>query len=89
MYPRLGTSALEGLNNSLAQSGAELWLAKICPEGANHTFREIFFIFVKNGVFEPCALSIVIFSPYSNGFYLKLQKSRFSFPHFTCRFLLD
>ena len=49
MYPRLGTSALEGLNNSLAQSGAELWLAKICPEGANRTFREIFLFLSKMG----------------------------------------
>jgi len=26
------------LNSSLAQSAAELWLAKVCPERANYAF---------------------------------------------------
>jgi len=30
--------SLQGLNNSLAQSGAELRLAKVWPEMANDTF---------------------------------------------------
>ena len=33
MYPRLGTPAL-------AQSAAELWLAKVCPKRANYAFSE-------------------------------------------------
>jgi len=28
------------LNSSLAQSAAELWLAKVCPERANYAFSE-------------------------------------------------
>jgi len=36
--------ALQGLNNSLAQSAAELWLAKVCPGRANHAFTEKFWI---------------------------------------------
>jgi len=30
------------LNSSLAQSAAKSWLAKICPEKANHTLRGTF-----------------------------------------------
>jgi len=30
------------LNSSLAQSAAELWLAKVCPEMANYAFSEKF-----------------------------------------------
>jgi len=30
------------LNSSLAQSAAELWLAKVCPERANYAFSEKF-----------------------------------------------
>jgi len=30
--------SLQGLNRSLAQSAAGLWLAKICPERGNHLF---------------------------------------------------
>jgi len=41
------------VNSSLAQSAAELWLAKIWPEMVNYTFCEIFFSLVKNRVFEP------------------------------------
>jgi len=33
------SESLEGLISSLAQSAAELWLTKIFPERANHTFR--------------------------------------------------
>jgi len=34
--------SLQGLNSSLAQSAAELWLAKVWPEMANYTFCETF-----------------------------------------------
>jgi len=44
--------SLEGLNSSLAQSAAELWLANVWSEIANVTFR-VTFIFVQNWVFEP------------------------------------
>jgi len=30
------------LNSSLAQSAAELWLAKVCPERVNYAFSEKF-----------------------------------------------
>jgi len=30
------------LNSSLAQSAAELWLAKVCPKRANYAFSEKF-----------------------------------------------
>jgi len=30
------------LNSSLAQSAAELWLAKVCPERANYAFSKKF-----------------------------------------------
>jgi len=36
---RFPIPALEGLNSSLAQSGAELWLNKIFPERAYHTLN--------------------------------------------------
>ena len=29
---------ITGVNSSLAQSTAELWLAKVCPERANYAF---------------------------------------------------
>jgi len=32
------------LNSSLAQSAAEVWLAKICPVNANHTFCVTLFL---------------------------------------------
>jgi len=32
--------SFQGLNSSLAQSAAELWLAKVGPEMANSTFCE-------------------------------------------------
>jgi len=38
---------LEGLNSSLAQSSAELWLAKSCPERTNHTIRVNFWFLSK------------------------------------------
>jgi len=44
--------SLQGLNSSLAQSAAELWLAKVWPEMANFAFCETL-IFVKYRVFEP------------------------------------
>ena len=34
--------SVDGLDSSLAQSAAELWLAKVCPERANHAFSEKF-----------------------------------------------
>jgi len=34
--------SLQGLNSSLAQFSAELWLVKICPERANYAFSEKF-----------------------------------------------
>jgi len=34
--------SLWGLNSSLAQFAAELWLAKVCPERANYAFSEKF-----------------------------------------------
>jgi len=37
------------LNSSLAQSAAELWLAKVFPERANYAFSERFVIFPKTG----------------------------------------
>jgi len=37
------------LNSSLAQSAAELWLAKVCPERANYAFSEKFLITPKTG----------------------------------------
>jgi len=43
---------LEGLDSSLAQSAAQLWLAKVYPERANYTFFETL-DFVKNRGFEP------------------------------------
>jgi len=45
--PTLRTTALEGLNSSLAQSAAELWMAKIWPEMANYTFCVIFYFCQK------------------------------------------
>ena len=42
MYPRLGTPAL-------AQSAAELWLAKVCPKRANYAFSEKLGIRPKTG----------------------------------------
>jgi len=35
-------TSLQGLNSSLAQSAAELWLAKVWPKMANVTFCETF-----------------------------------------------
>jgi len=37
------------LQGSLAQSAAELWLAKVCPERANYAFSEKFWIRPKTG----------------------------------------
>ena len=39
----------EPLNSSLAQSAAELWLAKVCPERVNYAFSEKFWIRPKTG----------------------------------------
>jgi len=39
------------LNNSLPQSAAELWLAKVCSERENHAFSEKFPIRPKTGFF--------------------------------------
>jgi len=36
------TNLSQGLNSSLAQSAAELWLAKVCPERENYAFSEKF-----------------------------------------------
>jgi len=36
------TFNLEGLNSSLAQTAAKLWLAKVCPERANYALGETF-----------------------------------------------
>jgi len=41
--------SLQGLNSSLAQSAAELWLAKVCPERTNYAFSENFGIRLKTG----------------------------------------
>ena len=41
--------SLQGLNSSLAQSAAKLWLAKIGPEMANSTFCETFQFLSKTG----------------------------------------
>jgi len=46
---RLRTTASEGLNSSLAQSAAQLWLAEFCPERANYTFFETFSVLSKTG----------------------------------------
>jgi len=43
---------LEGLNSSLAQSAAELWLAKVWPQMANITFSETFLFLSKSGFFR-------------------------------------
>jgi len=43
------TLVITGLNRSLAQSAAELWLAKVCPERANYAFSEKFWIRPKTG----------------------------------------
>jgi len=40
---------LEGFNSSLAQSAADLWLAKDRPARANHTVRGIFSFLLKLG----------------------------------------
>jgi len=37
-------------NSSLAQSAAELWLPKVCPERANYAFSEKFSIRPKTGI---------------------------------------
>jgi len=37
------------LNSSLAQSAAELWLARVCPKRANYAFSEKFGIRTKTG----------------------------------------
>jgi len=39
--------SLEGLSSSLAQSAAQLWLAKVCTERANYAFSESFWILSK------------------------------------------
>ena len=39
--------SLQGLNSSLAQSAAELWLTKVWPEMANVTFCETFWFLSK------------------------------------------
>jgi len=44
--------ALEGLNSSLAQSAAQLWLVKLCPERENYTFSEKFWILLKTRFFS-------------------------------------
>jgi len=41
---------ITGLNSSLAQSAAELWLSKVCPERANCAFSEKFCIRPKTGI---------------------------------------
>ena len=41
--------SLRGLNSSLAQSAAELWLAKVCPERPKYVFSEKFWIRPKTG----------------------------------------
>jgi len=43
---------IRGLNSSLAQSAAQLWLAKVCPGRANYTFSKTF-EFCQKLVFEP------------------------------------
>jgi len=48
MYARIFPSS-EGVNSSLAQSAAELWLTKTCSERANYTFRETFLFLSKFG----------------------------------------
>ena len=40
---------ITGLNSSLAQTSAELWLAKVCPERENYAFSEKFWIRPKTG----------------------------------------
>jgi len=37
------------VNSSLAQSAAELWLAKVCPERANYVISESFELGQKLG----------------------------------------
>jgi len=41
--------SLQGLNSSLAQSAAELWLAKFGPEMENSTFLKLFDFCQKQG----------------------------------------
>jgi len=38
------------LNSSLAQSAAELWLAKVCPAKVNYAFSEKLGIMTKTGL---------------------------------------
>ena len=48
--------SFEGLNSSLAQFAAELWLAEIWPEMSNNAFCVTFFIFGK------CFLALILVS---------------------------
>jgi len=41
--------SLQSSNSSLAQSAAELWLAKVCPKRANYAFSEKFWISSRTG----------------------------------------
>ena len=41
--------SLQGLNSSLAQSDAELWLAKLHPKRENYAFAGTFWIWTKTG----------------------------------------
>jgi len=77
---------IDGLNSSMTQSAAKLWLAKIFPERTNHTFYVTFLFLLKNRVLAIILAPHMLEFPYDVQTYIHStykQKIARPVPHWT------